>query len=74
MTVDGKAVLKGTSERTSCTTFKRLRDSLVPEIEFIPVVDGTWGQFSFPGLPPPPPLKMMRSKVSPSAVLVLKVF
>lgn len=62
--VDSKTTLKGRntpSKRTSCTTFKRRRESLAPEIKFIPVGDALTGdgQFFFPGflpfLPPHPP-------------------
>lgn len=82
MTVDSKTALKGRntpSKRTSCTTFKKWRDSLVPGIKFIPVVDVTWAvflsRFSFSSFfPPPHPLKMMRSRMIPFAVLVLKAF
>lgn len=50
VTVDCKAALKvrnTPSKKTSCTTFKKRKDSLVPEIKFIPVVDVTWAVFSF---------------------------
>lgn len=60
MTVDSKTALKGRntpSKRTSCTTFKKWRDSLVPGIKFIPVVDVTWAvflsRFSFSSFFPP---------------------
>lgn len=50
MTVDSKTILKGRNtpfERTSCTTSKKWRGSLAPEIKFIPVVDVTWAVFLF---------------------------
>lgn len=81
MTVDCKAALKvrnTPSKRTSCTTFKKRKASLVPEIKFIPAVDVTWAvflsRFSFYLFIFPHPLKLMRSKVPPSALPVLEVF
>lgn len=73
VTADCKAALKvrnTPSKRTSCTTFKKRKDSLVPEIKFIPVVDVTWAVFlswfSFYLFIFPHPLKVMRSKVPPT--------
>jgi len=85
VTVDSKTVLKGRNtpaERTGCTTFKKPRDSLVPEVKSVPVVGITGAVFLSPVflflfllifffLLSPHPLKMVRSKVTGSAVLVV---
>lgn len=73
VTVNCKAALRvrnTRSKRTSCTTFKKRKDSLVPEIKFIPVVHVTWAVFlswfSFYLFIFPQPLKLMRSKGLPT--------